>query len=269
MTEAPEPLTGGNVAAGVVRVGDTVRRPAGPQTPAIHALLVYLHDVGYRRAPRSLGLDDAGRHVVEYVPGRVAHPTGRDNPPLDPVVVGRMVRGLHDALDGWEPPPDATWACPIPTDGDDLVVHNDLAPWNIVVAADRLVLIDWDGASPGTRTWDLAYLAHGLVPLEPATASDDVVARLRGLADGYRLDDGGRHRLATTLAPRTWSMHTLLRQGHATGEQPWARLWDEGHGDVWRRDARWVEAHADELRAALVGRAPERMGRWASSPPTG
>ncbi|MFI2076838.1 MULTISPECIES: hypothetical protein [Streptomyces] len=35
---AAQPLPGGNVSAGVVRIGDTVRRPAGPWTPAVHAL---------------------------------------------------------------------------------------------------------------------------------------------------------------------------------------------------------------------------------------
>jgi hypothetical protein len=39
MTDEPEvPLTGGDMTA-VVRVGDTVRRTAGPWTPAVHALL--------------------------------------------------------------------------------------------------------------------------------------------------------------------------------------------------------------------------------------
>jgi hypothetical protein len=250
VTEREIPLAGGNVSDGVVRVGDTVRRPAGPQTPAVHALLTHLHDVGYRHAPRSLGLDEVGRHVLEYIPGRMAHPTGPDNPPLDPGVVGRLVRDLHDALDGWRPPADAVWTCPIPTDGDDLVIHNDLAPWNIVVG-DRLVLIDWDGAAPGTRTWDLAYLAHALVPLEPGTDWDDVVVRLRDLADGYGLDDAGRGRLAATLEPRTWSMHTLLHDGHRSGAQPWARLWSEGHGAVWRRDAEWIASRAPALAAAL------------------
>ena len=250
MTEREIPLDGGNVADAVVRVGDTVRRTAGPQTPAVHALLTHLHDVGYRHAPVSLGLDDAGRHVLEYVPGRVAHPTGPDNPPLDPGLVGHIVRDLHDALDGWHPPPDAAWSCPIPTDGNDLVIHNDLAPWNIVVG-DRLVIIDWDGAAPGTRTWDLAYLAHGLVPLEPGTRWADVVVRLRDLADGYGLDAAGCNRLAAALGPRTWSMHTLLRDGHLAGAQPWARLWDEGHGAAWRRDAEWIEARAEQLGAAL------------------
>ena len=243
------PLTGGNVASSVVRVGGTVRKPAGPQTPAVHALLEHLRSVGFRGAPQSFGVDDAGRHVLEYIPGRTAD-RGES---VDPATVGRLARELHDALDGWAPPHDAAWACPIPADGADLVIHNDLAPWNLVVGADRLVVVDWDVAAPGTRTWDLAYLAIGLAPLRPATLVGEAAARLRALADGYRLDDEGRARLAATLAPRARSMHDLLARGHATGEEPWARLWAEGHGGFWRRDAEWCDAHAPDLERALRG----------------
>ena len=52
MTEVP--LGGGNVSGGVVRIGDTVRRPAGPWTPAVHALLGHLHATGFPGAPRPL-----------------------------------------------------------------------------------------------------------------------------------------------------------------------------------------------------------------------
>jgi hypothetical protein len=38
-------LDGGN-AGGAVRVGDTVRRTAGPWTPAVHALLAHLAGKG-------------------------------------------------------------------------------------------------------------------------------------------------------------------------------------------------------------------------------
>ena len=253
-TDAPSdaaevPLTGGNVAASVVRVCDTVRKPAGPQTPAVHAVLEHLRSVGFRGAPRSFGVDDAGRHVLEYVPGRAADP----GEPADAAAVGRLARELHDALDGWTPPPDAAWACPIPADGDDLVIHNDLAPWNLVVGPDRLVVVDWDVTAPGTRTWDLAYLAIGLVPLRPTTPVGAAAARLLALADGYGLDDEGRDRLVATLAPRASSMHDLLARGHADGVQPWARLWAEGHGAFWRRDAEWCDAHAPDLVRALRG----------------
>ena len=33
------PLGGGNVSGGVVRIGDTARRPTGPGTAAVYALL--------------------------------------------------------------------------------------------------------------------------------------------------------------------------------------------------------------------------------------
>ncbi|MEU1283126.1 hypothetical protein [Kitasatospora sp. NPDC005856] len=64
------PLSGGNMSVGVVRVGDTVRRPAGPWTPAVHALLEHLHAVGFRAVPRPLGLDGQGREVLGLRTGR-------------------------------------------------------------------------------------------------------------------------------------------------------------------------------------------------------
>ncbi len=74
MHDEEQPLTGGNVSDGVVRVGDTVRRPVGPWTPAVHALLTHLHEVGFRAAPRPLGIDGQGREVLTVVPGNVVWP---------------------------------------------------------------------------------------------------------------------------------------------------------------------------------------------------
>ena len=61
MEEPEEPLTGGNVAAEVVRVGATVRKPATPATPGVEAVLEHLTEVGYQASPRTLGRDDRGR----------------------------------------------------------------------------------------------------------------------------------------------------------------------------------------------------------------
>ena len=69
-----EPLGGGNVSAGVVRVGDTVCRPAGPHTPAVHALLSYLQTVGFEGAPRPLGIDERGREILSFIEGTVPWP---------------------------------------------------------------------------------------------------------------------------------------------------------------------------------------------------
>ena len=65
------PLAGGDVTHGVVRVGDTVRRPRGPWSDAVAAYLLHLERVGFRGAPRYLGVDEHGRDVLEFVCGEV------------------------------------------------------------------------------------------------------------------------------------------------------------------------------------------------------
>lgn len=72
MTEIP--LGGGNVSGGVMRIGDTVRRPAGPWTPAVHALLGHLHAAGFHGALQPLGLDELGREVLTFISGTIPWP---------------------------------------------------------------------------------------------------------------------------------------------------------------------------------------------------
>ena len=122
MAEVEIPLAGGNVAAHVVRVGATVRKPA---TPAVEAVLRHLERVGFAGAPRALGRDEQGRQVLEYVEGPLAHAS----PPMTAAElgrVGRLVRGLHEALDSFEPPADARWEVAIAPDREELVCHHDL-----------------------------------------------------------------------------------------------------------------------------------------------
>lgn len=70
-----ELLPGGNIAAGVARVGNTVRRPIGPASGLIHAFLDHLYEEGFASAPRVLGVDDQGREVLTFHPGSTIWPT--------------------------------------------------------------------------------------------------------------------------------------------------------------------------------------------------
>src|SRR5512132_510348 len=91
------PLTGGAMTP-VVRVGDTVRRAAGPWTPTVHALLRHVRAAGFERAPEPLGLDERGREVVSFLPGRVGTYPLADFMLLDETLRGaaRTLRALHD-----------------------------------------------------------------------------------------------------------------------------------------------------------------------------
>ncbi|MGW3098395.1 phosphotransferase enzyme family protein [Streptomyces sp. NPDC001102] len=251
-------LTGGNASAGVVRVGDTVRRPAGPWTPSVHALLTHLHEAGFRAAPRPLGIDERGREVLSFVPGEMVWPDrfALVEPEAGLVRVARLIRDFHDAVQDFRPPEDACWQVLMPAEGDDIIAHQDLAPWNLVAGDGGWALIDWDTAAPGSRLWDVAYAVRGFVPLSahPHWQTPDAAARLRLFADAYGLDEAERRRLVPLLGRRTRAMHDFLREQHALGNQPWSRLWAEGHGDAWRGDAEYVEAREERwLRALLSG----------------
>src|SRR5665811_1084266 len=107
-SSAEHVFEGGNVAEMVVRVGSTVRKPASDATVAVEALLDQFAHVGFSGAPRSLGRDELGRHVLEYVPGEMAYAL----PPLTASELRRLgafIQELHDAAESFKPPPTPQW----------------------------------------------------------------------------------------------------------------------------------------------------------------
>jgi hypothetical protein len=257
MTADETPLGGGNMTSGVVRVGDTVRRPAGPWTPAVHALLTHLHAVGFHGAPRPLGIDERSREILTFIPGTPAWPGHFHLLDGDGALrhAARLIREFHDAVTGFTPPPGARWHALTPAGGNEIIAHHDLAPWNLIINDHQWAFIDWDTAAPGTRLWDLAYAIHGFAPLSanPAYQRDDVSHRLRLIADTYRLTEQQRLDIIPLLARRTQAMHTILAQQAAQGTQPWVRLWHEGHGAAWQADTSYITQREDLWRRALLG----------------
>ena len=251
------PLSGGNMSSGVVRVGDTVRRPSGPWTPAVHALLTHLHDAGFDGAPRPLGIDERGREVLTFIPGAVAWPDHFHLLDGDVQVrrVARLIREFHDAVAGFTAPPGARWQTLAPADGDEIIAHHDLAPWNLVIGERQWAFIDWDTAAPGTRLWDLAYAMHGFAPLsaDPALRRAYAGRWLRLIADAYGLTERQRLDIIPLLARRTQAMHDFLAEQASRGAQPWTRLWHEGHGAAWQADARYITERESRWRQALLG----------------
>ncbi|WP_218938448.1 phosphotransferase enzyme family protein [Modestobacter altitudinis] len=246
MTEEPLPT---HASSGVVRVGDTVRRPSGPWTDSVDALLAHLHGVGFRGAPRPLGRDGQGRQVLEYLPG-VAGSPDPDWTDADLRELGGFLRQLHEATASFPPPAGAVWQRAIAPDREDLVVHNDPAPWNLVRSPAGWALIDWDFAGPGSRLWDLSYAVQTAVPLHAGRPVSASLPGLRAMAEGYGLDGAGRAGLVPLLHRRVAAMVELLRDGAASGEQPWARIWTED-GSYWQRTADHLAEHRDDWAAAL------------------
>src|SRR5687768_11655309 len=141
-------LKGGMTTPGVVRVGDTVRRPLTDKSAFVHDVLRHLERQGFDRAPRFVGIDEKGRAMLTYIAGTVPRQVGgfRKEQWL---AAARLLKAYHDAT----------------ADSDlkgehEVVRHGDAGPGNCVFRDGMpFALIDFDGACPGTREEDVGYAA--------------------------------------------------------------------------------------------------------------
>ncbi|SDO71003.1 Phosphotransferase enzyme family protein [Pedococcus dokdonensis] len=261
-------LSGGNTGV-VVRVGDTVRRPAGHWTPAVHALLHHLESVGFDAAPRALGIDARGREVASYLPG-VAGTLGPDV--LDPRfrtveacrAIGAWLRGFHDAQVGFAPDPSLPWRV-VPGRAlalGEVVVHHDVGTYNTVLRPDgSFGVIDFDFASPGMPVDDLAYVLWSWVPL---WHDDDAVRRELGgvptaerlhkfaaVLDGYAADAPLRAQVTDAVSRRMAEHSRTIEVLAAQGDPAFVRMLADGHAERPRLDAEWFAARRDLFGAAI------------------
>lgn len=248
-------LPGGNASGDqTVRVGATVRKPWSSSTESAARYMGWIRSAGVD-VPDWRGRDRDGRQVLEFVPGDLAMNLG---PLSDSTLrrVGAMVRRIHDASESYEDTA-ATWDILIPPPGTaDLVCHNDLAPWNLVVGEERLVFIDWDGAGPSTRLWDLAYAAQSFAVLDESQPVPHAARRLRAFVDGYAADVDLRVALPDAMLQRTQAMYDLLRDSHDRGREPWGTMFVKGHGDFWSSTVQYVGRHMDAWHDALTVDGP-------------
>jgi hypothetical protein len=268
--QAEIPLAGGDVTEGVVRVGDTVRRPVGPHSPLVHALLTHLESVGFAGAPRFLGVDRAGREVLSYVEGEVA---GRPRPAWIAdegrlASVGRLVRAYDDAAAPFVPPPGALPGTepagppgipPAPSYPPELIGHVDITPENVVFRdGGAYALIDFDLAKPATRADEMFNAMMWWAPLadprdvDPLLQGVDVPRRARILADAYGLSGADRERVIEVAVVRSRRSWHLMKERAETLGGGWQRMWADGVGDVIKRREAWLDQHGPELTAALT-----------------
>jgi hypothetical protein len=110
-------LHGGRLTVGIVRVGDTVRRPRHARSEFVHTVLRHLDAAGFDGAPRLLGIDERGREVLTYISGETIDSTPARLCDARLVSAARLIRRFHDATAG-----TALAAA------EEIVAHGDLGP---------------------------------------------------------------------------------------------------------------------------------------------
>jgi Phosphotransferase enzyme family len=185
---------------GVVRRGDTVRRPLARWSAAVHELLLHVEAAGFDAAPRVIAVEET-TEVLTFIQGDV--PADPDWQPGMPsrlpayvlsdeaiIATGELLRRLHDAVDGFMPMETSYRFHPHPPGRYEIVSHGDLGPWNTVYRDGLPVaFIDWDSAQPTEPLMELASAAWSFIPLGPNEPPADGQRRLRLLVDAYGLDD--------------------------------------------------------------------------------
>ena len=246
MDEREEILAGGNMTA-VVRVGDTVRRTAGPWTPTVHAFLRHLRAAGFDRAPEPLGLDEQGREILTLLPGVAA------TYPLPAYVwtdatlaaVASTLRAFHDAGAGFA---GTGWRWP-PAEPAEVICHNDFAPYNLMFEDGRLTgVIDLDLASPGPRIRDVAYAAYRFVPLTdpanpdaPFPGAAEQARRLAAFCDAYGDPRIRPAEVASAAAGRLRELVAFIERSAAAGDPAQQAVLARGDVAIYERDIAYLD----------------------------
>ncbi len=254
-----EPLTGGTANRGlVVRVGQTVRRPAAPYRAATHALLAHLAAVGFDGAPRLLATDGT-TDTLTYIEGRAATAPLPEETLTEAALVSiaGLLRRYHQAVASFNPA-GYCWPGPIPARYiTGLVSHNDVYPANVIFRGGRAAaLIDFDLAGPGGICWDLAAAARYWCPLRDERDVTDLrqgraLSRFRLLLEAYGLAAAERIEVAeAVVANHDWDCATIA-QGVQAGHAGFIDSWNENGGTMIRA-RRWCQAHQRALLAAAA-----------------
>ncbi|MEH3075675.1 MAG: phosphotransferase [Quadrisphaera sp.] len=245
----PAPGLGEEPPARVQVQDGVVHRPAQPWTPTVHALLEHLHRQGLTCVPRPVGIHDGVETVTALEGEAGAHCWPHQATDRGLASAARLLRSIHDACRGWDPPPWSRWAVPARQGADVLVCHGDPGPWNMVWQGGEAVgLFDWDIAHPAPALDDIAYALQYFTPFR-----DDAEAlrwlgftspprrshRLRVFADAY----GGQ---AATLTSAELADAVVAEQ--VRGVERVAQLARQGV----EPQRTWVEqGHLDELQVRV------------------
>ncbi len=211
VSETATPLSGGRITQGVVRIGDTVRRPMTSDHSLAHGLLRHLEQQQFSGAPRFLGIDAEQREILSYLEGDVPADIGHyDDRVL--AAAAALLRQFHDASSGF---------AAVEAAGAETMCHNDWGPPNAVFSGGLPVgMIDFDTVRPGLRLWDLGYSAFSWLDLgDDGYSGEQQISRLQVFAEAYGLDACSAEKISVFAVAR---QAALAAAGRAKGQHAMA-----------------------------------------------
>lgn len=235
----------------IIRIGNTVHRPTGWWTPAVHKLLKHLEAIGFKYSPRVLGFDKEGREILSFIDGD----SGKDG--WEKIVsdeglkkYAKLLREYHNAVNDYRPLDDSEWAYAHGgVKAGEIICHGDFGVWNIVWRDDEPVgIVDWDFALPASPRYDILYALEYSAPFRDDETCikwhhfpdvPDRRHRINVFADAYGLTDLGNIVDGVADLQRTVGQYeeVLAKQGL----EPQASWVAEGDLLTIEKRAKWTE----------------------------
>ena len=228
-----------------------------PTSPASHALLRHLEQVGFDGAPRLLGIDDQGREVLSFIPGEAVTRPYPAWSLTDEALrsVAELLRSYHEAVADFDVSA-YEWTDLAPARFDEgLPCHNDVNLDNVVFRSGRAVaLIDFDLAGPGSVAWDVAGAIRLWAPLRPDAHISDArrgraLERLRLFVDAYGPPQLDAEELIDAVALHHSRLYRLVEEEARSGNPGFADYWHEAEQRATATAAWYDVAHSELVRA--------------------
>ena len=192
-----EILTGGRSTAGVVKIGNEVRRPHKKESNFANSFLQFLEKQNYLFSQKFLGQDEQGRDRFFYINGLVPKEIGETNI-FQLCQFMKIVRQFHDLSLGF-------------TKSTKVICHNDLSPCNTVFQNNQPVgIIDWDSAAPGERWEDLTYILWLWINIGSHRREEiDILGQMKTALVAYNAD---KETLSDFADKMIWRMEKVIAQ---------------------------------------------------------
>jgi hypothetical protein len=196
------------------------------------------------------GADARGREVLDYLPGEVVDVDIELLSEARLADLGRWTREFHDSQHGFAHP--GPWRF-TSSRQHALVVHNDLAPYNVAFHGERVSgVFDWDVAGPGSVLFELAHIAWNCAPLFRAVPDDLAARRIGVLAAAY--DGPTATEILAAVPARVQSVVDGLRAAMHAGDSSLDRLAAVGEPDLTAHRLEAFLTRMPGVEAALARR---------------